>query len=240
MKTVKEVSRITGVRVRTLHHYDAIGLLKPTQVTEAGYRLYDDRALGRLQSILLFRELQFSLKEIGEILDRPNFDPSQALKEQIHLLELQHKRLGELISFARDIQRKGIYPMQFDVFDRSELEAYKEEAKTRWGKTAAYQEYQARDERGEDLKGPTDRLMGLFVRLGSMRGLAPDDEAVQKQIEALQNLITDHYYTCTHEILADLGRMYVEDTRMKNAIDQAGGEGTAELAKQAILVYCSR
>ena len=80
MKTVNEVSKLTGVSVRTLHHYDAIGLLKPTQVTEAGYRLYDDTALARLQTILLFRELQFPLKEIKSILDSPDFNREQALK----------------------------------------------------------------------------------------------------------------------------------------------------------------
>ena len=74
MRTVNEVSKITGVSVRTLHHYDAIGLLKPTKVTEVGYRMYDDTAISRLQSILLFRELQFPLKEIKSILDSPNFD----------------------------------------------------------------------------------------------------------------------------------------------------------------------
>ena len=79
MRTVKEVSQITGVSVRTLHHYDAIGLLKPTAVTEAGYRLYDDEALERLQQILLFREVGFPLKEIKRILDSSNFDRSQAL-----------------------------------------------------------------------------------------------------------------------------------------------------------------
>ena len=79
MKTVKQVSQVSGVSVRTLHHYDAIGLLKPTRVTEAGYRLYDDAALERLQSILLFRELQFPLKEIGRILDAPGFDRQAAL-----------------------------------------------------------------------------------------------------------------------------------------------------------------
>ena len=83
MKTVAEVSKLTGVSVRTLHHYDAIGLLKPTAVTEAGYRLYDTAALQRLQSILLFRELQFPLKEIGVILDNPDFDPAEALRQQI-------------------------------------------------------------------------------------------------------------------------------------------------------------
>ena len=93
MKTVKEVSRITGVSVRTLHHYDAIGLLKPTAVTEAGYRLYDDAALERMQSILLFRELQFPLKDIKRILDAPDFDPMAALAQQVHLLEMQREHL---------------------------------------------------------------------------------------------------------------------------------------------------
>ena len=90
MKTVNEVSKLTGVSVRTLHHYDAIGLLKPTQVTAAGYRLYDDTALARLQTILLFRELQFPLKEIKSILDSPDFDREQALQQQIGLLERRH------------------------------------------------------------------------------------------------------------------------------------------------------
>ena len=86
MWTVKQVSRITGVSVRTLHHYDAIGLLRPAKVTDAGYRLYDDAALRRLQNILLFRELQFPLKEIKAILDSPDFDPTAALEQQIRLL----------------------------------------------------------------------------------------------------------------------------------------------------------
>ena len=93
MRTVNEVSKLTGVSVRTLHHYDAIGLLKPTEVTEAGYRLYDDTALSRLQNILLFRELQFPLKEIKAILDSSNFDPLEALAQQIELLELQYKHI---------------------------------------------------------------------------------------------------------------------------------------------------
>ena len=100
MKTVKEVSELTGVSVRTLHHYDAIGLLKPSSVTEAGYRLYDEEALRRLQSILLFRELQFPLREIREILDRSDFDPEEALTRQIRLLELQRERLDRIIALV--------------------------------------------------------------------------------------------------------------------------------------------
>lgn len=129
MRTVKEVSRITGVSVRTLHHYDAIGLLKPTRVTEAGYRMYDDTALGRLQNILLFRELRFPLKEIKAILDSPDFDPAEAIARQIGLLELQYKHIGKLLDFAREIQNKGVTTMNFDVFDVSEMEAYKAEAR---------------------------------------------------------------------------------------------------------------
>lgn len=101
MRTVKEVSKLTGVSVRTLHYYDAIGLLEPTKVTDAGYRMYDDTALSRLQNILLFRELQFPLKEIKEILDSPNFNQEEAVAQQIKLLELQYKHIGELISLKR-------------------------------------------------------------------------------------------------------------------------------------------
>ena len=107
MKTVKEVSNLTGISVRTLHHYDEIGLLKPTEVTEAGYRLYDDTALERLQMILLFRELQFPLKDIKAMLDSPTFNTDEALSQQIVLLELEYKRLGNLITHARNLQRKG-------------------------------------------------------------------------------------------------------------------------------------
>ena len=112
MRTVKEVSQLTGVSVRTLHHYDAIGLLKPSRVTEAGYRLYDDAALARLQTILLFRQLEFPLKEICRILDTPGFDPQEALTQQIRLLELKQQHLQELIRHARQIQKKGVAYME--------------------------------------------------------------------------------------------------------------------------------
>lgn len=94
--SVHEVVKLTGITARTLHYYDEIGLLKPAKVTEAGYRMYDDMALSRLQNILLFRELAFPLKEIKAILDDPGFDPSEVIAQQIELLELQYKRLGNL------------------------------------------------------------------------------------------------------------------------------------------------
>ena len=102
MMTVNEASKLTGVSIRTLQYYDTIGLLPPAGYTEAGYRLYDDTALARLQSILLFRELEFPLKDIKRILDDPNFDQAAALADQIKLLELQQARLGRLITLARE------------------------------------------------------------------------------------------------------------------------------------------
>lgn len=240
MKTVNEVSKIAGVSVRTLHHYDAIGLLKPSQVTDAGYRLYDDAALSRLQNILLFRELQFPLKEIKAILDRPGFDPSEALTQQIRLLELQYKHIGELISFAREIQKKGVKTMDFQVFDKSEIEQYKAEAKAKWGKTKEYQEYEKREKAGQDFSEASNQLMALFGEIGTLKALQPSAEAVQEKIGALQRFITENYYSCSNEVLCGLGRMYTEDERFQQNIDRAGGDGTAEFVRDAIEVYCKR
>lgn len=241
MRTVNEVSKITGVSVRTLHHYDAIGLLKPTEVTEAGYRMYDDTAIGRLQSILLFRELQFPLKEIKSILDSSYFDPTEALTQQIELLELQYKHIGELISFAREIKDKGVNAMNFKVFDRRKIEQYKTEVKAKWGNTQAYKEYEQRAAIRSDLKcnEAASRMMTIFAEIGAYRHLSPSAKEVQERIAALQKLITDNYYACTDEILNGLGQMYASDGRFKANIDKAGGDGTAEFAKQAISVYCA-
>lgn len=240
MQTVHEVSKLTGVSVRTLHHYDAIGLLKPTKVTEAGYRLYDDTALSRLQSILLFRELQFPLKEIKAILDNPHFDISEALKQQIKLLELQYRHIEGLIAYAREIQRKGVNQMEFHVFDKSEIEQYKKEVKANWGDSVAYQEFEKREKQGQDFNQTAEKLMQLFAELGTLRKLSPSDQAVQEKLRALQCFITNNYYTCTPEILSGLGQMYANDERFRRNIDAAGGEGTAEFANQAIAVYCKQ
>lgn len=241
MKTVREVSELTGVSIRTLHYYDAIGLLKPSAVTEAGYRLYDDGSLRRLQSILLFRELRFPLKEIREILDRPDLDQDAALEDQIRLLRLQRERLDRIIALACDIRKKGFTDMSttsFTAFDRGELDAYEAEAKERWASTAAWQEYAARPKRSPaEQKAVTDVMMDIFRQLGTLRHLSPADERVQALIARLQQHITKNWYTCTSDILKGLGQMYVSDPRMQKNIDKAGGEGTAAFAAEAIAVY---
>ena len=240
MKTVKEVSQFTGVSVRTLHHYDAIGLLEPTQVTAAGYRLYDDTALRRLQTILLFRELQFPLKEIKQILDSPGFDPKEALAQQIHLLELQRQHLDTLISHARKIQMTGVTLMDFSPFDRSELEEYSAQAKAKWGKTEAYKEFEQKTagQTPAQMQDTGDALMDIFAQIGAIRHTSPASGEAQALVAKLQNFITDHYYTCTKQILLGLGQMYIAGDSMTENIDKAGGEGTAAFAHQAIEIYC--
>lgn len=145
MRTVNEVSKLTGVSIRTLHYYDKIGLLHPSKVTEAGYRLYDDTALERLQQILLFRELEFPLKEIREILDSDRFDRNKALEQQIKLLTLKKEHLENLIRFARGIKRTGVKSMDFNVFDTKKIDEYSKKAKEQWGRTEAYQEFEQKN-----------------------------------------------------------------------------------------------
>ena len=236
MKTVNQVSKLTGVSVRTLHHYDAIGLLKPTQITEAGYRLYDDTALGRLQTILLFRELEFPLREIKQILDSPNFDAAAAIDDQIKLLELRRQHLDDLLNHARQIQKTGVISMNFKPFDTTKMDAYAAEAKEKWGNTAAYKEYEKNGKPAD----AGDALMAHFAEIGKFRHLSPDSSEVQTMVANIQSFITDHYYTCTKEIFAGLGQMYVADERFKANIDAAGGEGCAEFVSKAIEIYCKK
>ena len=240
MKTVKEVSRLTGVSVRTLHHYDAIGLLKPASVTEAGYRLYDDAALAKLQTILLLRELEFPLKEIRALLQSPGFNPIAALSDQIRLLELRREKLDRLIEHARQIQKTGVMHMDFKAYDSKKLDRYTEEAKARWGHTDAWRESQekTRGKSKEDLVSEADGLMDIFRRLGQLRTCSPASAEAQALIGELQNYISDHYYNCTPQILRGLGQMYAAGGEMTENIDRAGGTGTGDFARRAIELYC--
>lgn len=238
MKTVHKVSELTGVSVRALHHYDAVGLLKPTAVTEAGYRLYDDAAIARLQSILLFRELEFPLKSIKAILDSPEFDASAAMLEQIKLLELRREQIDRLILLARETIETGEINMDFSAFDKSEFERYAAEAKQKWGGTAQYAEYDKKPQ-GEKLAA-ADALMAKFAEIGALRALSPDSVEAQSAVRELQSFITEHFYTCTDEVLAGLGLMYTADERFKSNIDSAGGSGTAEFLGKAIEIYCNK
>ena len=236
---IKEFAQFTGVSVRTLHYYDEIGLLKPARVDKAtGYRYYDEQSLLRMQEILFYRELDFSLKSIEEILSSPNYDKTQALKEQKKLLILKKERLENLIS-AIDSAMKGENVMT--AFDNSKFEQYKAEAREKWGKTEAYQEH-AEKTRGyskdkwNSLAAGLDAIMGQFAE-SMKRGDAPDSDAAQNLVKALQSHITENYYTCTKEILFGLGQMYVADDRFRQNIDKHA-DGTATFIRDAITIYC--
>ena len=242
MKTVKEVSELTGVSIRTLHYYDQIGLLHPAGMTDAGYRLYDDTALERLQQILLFRELEFSLKDISRIINADNFDREKAFNQQIELLTLRKEHLENLITFARGIKLKGVKNMDFTAFDTRKIDEYTKEAKEQWGNTAAYKEFEektkgySKEKQGFIANG----LMDIFVEFGQMMNEAPDSEKVQSQVKKLQDYITDNYYNCTKDILSGLGKMYGAGGEFTANIDKAAGEGCAEFSSKAIEIYCSR
>lgn len=242
MLTVSEVSRLSGVSVRALHHYDSIGLLKPTTVTEAGYRLYDENALARLQTILLLRELEFPLKEIKRIVENPDFDEKAALKQQIELLSLKRNRLDKLIALAREIYESGVIKMNFEAFDKSAIEAYANEAKEKWGDTTAYKEYEKRAENTTEAeqKVYSGELMQIFARFGEIKAEDPSSGKAKALAVELKDFISAHYYSCTTEILSGLGQMYVQDERFRKNIDAAGGEGTAEFAAKVIQSYCGK
>lgn len=239
--TVHEVSEKTGVSIRALQYYDRIGLLAPAGYTEAGYRLYDEASLERLQQILLLRELEFPLKDIRAMLKSPDFDREKALEQQIELLTLKKEHLEGLIAFARNLRKPGGKTMEFDAFDKSRLEEYAAQAKAAWGHTEAYREYEQKS-RGrisvqqEALSG---QMMEIFREFGKIRDQDPAGDAAQALVETLRGFITEHYYTCTPEILAGLGRAYGAGGAFTENIDAAAGSGTARFAARAIGAYCS-
>ena len=240
MMTVNEVSKLTGVSIRTLQYYDKIGLLQPAAYTESGYRLYDDAAMEKLQQILLYKELEFPLKEIKRIMDSSDFDRNRALEQQITLLTMKKDHLENLILFARGIHGIGVKNMDFSVFDTKKMDEYAKQAKKNWGQTAEYKEFEEKQKgyTDEDNKQMTEEFMGLFAKLGQLKDLEPSSEDVQVKVKELQQFITEHFYTCSNEILSSLGKMYAGGGSMTENIDAAGGEGTAEFVSKAIEIYC--
>lgn len=241
MMTVHEVSKISGVSIRALHHYHNIGLLPATEVTKAGYRLYDDTALERLQHILLFKELEFSLKEIKDILNNPDFDRNKALEQQIHLLELRKEHLQNLIDLAWGIKMIGVKELSFEAFDTRKIDEYAAKAKASWGTTDAYKEYEQKSagRSKEEQQKINIEMMHIFAEFGRIKEQRPDGKEAVELAKKLQDFITENFYNCTDEILQGLGNMYAGDGDFTANIDKAGGKGTAEFVNKAIQAYCS-
>lgn len=242
MMTVNEVSKLTGVSIRTLRYYDTIGLLKPSKYTESGYRLYDDTALERLQQILLFKELEFSLKEIKAIIDAPDFDRRKVLEQQIELLTLKKEHLENLINFARGIKLLGVKQMDFAVFDSKKIDEYSKRVKEQLGKSPEYKEFEekAKSWTEKDQKEMMNDFIKIFIEFGQMMSLEPANEKVQLQVKKLQDYISEHFYNCTKEILYSFGKMYAGGGEFMENIDKVGGTGTADFSLKAIEIYCTK
>ncbi len=242
MMTVHQVSQLAGVSIRTLQYYDQIGLLKATAYTQAGYRLYDGDALERLQQILLFRELEFPLKDIQKILSSPDFDKERALQQQIELLQLKKEHLENLITLARGIQIAGGKYMDFSAFRKEKLDAYAQQAKETWGQTTAYREYEEKSQNRsfEAEVSLGQGLMAIFAEMGNVKAAGPESPQAQALVQKLQAYITENYYRCTDQILLGLGGMYAASGEFTENIDAVGGVGTAQFASQAIEYHCRK
>ena len=242
MMTVHEVSKLAGVSIRTLQYYDRIGLLRPAGYTDAGYRLYDDEQLERLQCILLFRELEFPLKDIIAIMDSPDFDRSKALEQQIELLRLKKEHIENLMNFALGIKLTGVKHMDFKAFDRSKLDEYSRQAKELYGNTPEYRQMQEKmkNRSKEEDNLLADRFMLLFKEAGSIKDSDPASPEAQDLVKRIQDFITENMYTCTTRILRGLGKMYSGGGDFTQNIDEYGGAGTADFVDRAIQIYCDK
>lgn len=240
MMTIHEVSNLAGVSIRTLQYYDKIGLLHPSEYTEAGYRLYDDVDLERLQHILLFRELEFPLKDIKEIMESPDFDRNKALEQQIELLKLKKEHLDNLINFAVGIKLLGVKYMDFSAFDRSKLDDYAAQAKASWGNSPAWKEFEEKSKgrTDEDDKLLGEECMNIFRQFGEVKDSDPASDKVQELVAALRAFFTENFYNCTKDILKGLGKMYSSGGDFTKSIDDYAGEGTAVFVDKAIQIYC--
>ncbi len=242
-KSISEMAKLSGVSVRTLHYYDEIGLLVPSEViSETGYRYYDDYSLEKLQQILFYRELDFPLKEIVKIMNTSDYKKEKALYKQRELLKLKRKRLDKLIELL-NANLKGDIIMSFDEFDTTEIDEakakYAEEVKERWGTTDTYEQNQKKTSKytKADWKKVSDEMDDILKKFSASLNENPSSEKVQALVKCWQQYITESYYECTKEVLVGLGQMYATDERFIRNMDKYG-EGTARFIADAITVYC--
>lgn len=238
MYTVGELSKMAGVSARTLRYYDQAGLLKPSAVTPAGYRLYGEEAVRSLAEILFFRELDFSIDEILRVRSRPDYDAREALERQKALLTLRRERLDRLIDLA-ERALKGECPMELDAFDMSEIEEakarYADEARARWGGVEAYRQSEKRAAAygKADWARVSAESKSVFEGFAKLVGTAPDSPEAKALVRRWQEVITRNFYDCTDEILLGLASLYEDDERFAKNIDKTG-EGAAKFMTAAI------
>lgn len=244
--TVHELAQLAGVSVRTLHYYDEIGLLTPSSIARNGYRHYEEKELIRLQQILFFRELEFSLEDIKRMLNRPDFSVVEALRDQKKLMKLKRDRLDKLInSIDRTIKRMNnnqkIQDEElYDAFKDDDVKQYQDEVKERWGNTDAYKQSMARvskmtkkemDKLKADGKAHTQAIADAMDK-----GIDhPDVQALIKKSHDGINF----FYECSYEMFRNLGKMYVDDPRFSATYEKVR-PGLAVFMRDAIAYYCDR
>lgn len=247
--TVSEVAEVAGVSVRALHHYDEIGLLHPSGRSEAGYRLYSDRDLERLQQVLFFRELGFPLEEIARILSDPSFDRREALRMQRELLSKKKARMDAMIGAvdaaleAMERGRTMTKEEMLKVFDGFDPTQYEDEVRERWGETDAYKESARRT------KGYTKKDWEAIKREGEAIGLKlaalmdagkrPDTPEAMAAVEEHRLHVSKWFYPCSKEMHRGLGEMYVTDPRFTANIDKVRS-GLAQFWRDAIIANSSQ
>ena len=234
---VKEVARLAGVTVRTLHHYDEIGLLVPSGRTEAGYRLYDDGDLLRLQQIVIGRELGFSLEEIRRLLDDPGVDRKETLRRQREGLVRRRRATDAMvrsIDRALEALEGGTTMAPEQLFDGFSAEL-REEARQRWGKTDAYREAARRtaryskDDWARIRAEEAELLRSLAAQLA--RGTPAGDDEVIELAERHRLHIDRWYYPCDHRMHLGLAEMYLADERFAAHFESHAAGLTAYLAE---------
>lgn len=247
--SVGQVARLARVTVRTLHHYDEVGLLRPEGRTPSGYRRYDDADLDRLQQILFYRELGFSLDDIASVLDDPGSTPTEHLRRRHRLLTEQIARLqdmAEAVERAMEARRMGIRltpEEKFEVFGEEYSEEYEAEAERRWGDSEAWRQSQARTARytKEDwsrLKAAADDLNRRLAE-AMAAGLAPDSEQAMALAEEHRQSITDSFYDCSYAIHRGMAEMYIADPRFTATYEKVR-PGLAQWLHDAMVANADR
>ncbi len=231
---VKEVAELIGISVRTLHHYDEIGLLKPDQITDAGYRVYSDENLEKLQQILFFKELGFPLKQIRDIMNSPTYDQEEALRMHRKMLIEKRDRLTQMLqTIDKTIAyMKGEIMMtnkeKFEGFN-FDHNPYEREARERWGSEIV-------DKANANVAGMDQQQFNdIFRKLAAIRHLAPQSTEAQALMKEWYQLLNGiHSYSL--DAFEGLGQMYVLDERFTQNIDQFG-EGLASFMCEAMAFY---
>ena len=247
MYMINEISKLTGVSIRMLHHYDKIGLLVPSKRNNSNYRVYSEEDVARLYQILLFNELEFSLKDIKSILDDEGFDKEEALRVQKKLILEKKNRLERIIESIDDtinnIGGKTMSKKDFKAFSYDEIrnhqEKYKEETKQKYGKSDAYKE--SKEKTSKYSKNDWENIIGdagaIYEELAKLMDRKPSDDEVQVLVQKWRDYITNNFYNCTIEIFRGLALMYVVDERFTNNIDKYG-QGLAQFLSDAMYIYC--